>query len=95
MPYLAVCDGTKIYYEDYGRGETILFSHGLSSSHLELRQFIGEFQNKYRCICYDQREHEASEKSKFHMNVKTLGQDMNGLIEHLNLKDITVIVSHN
>ena len=35
MPYLTSFDGTKIYYEDVGKGETILFSHGLGSSHLK------------------------------------------------------------
>ena len=91
MPYLAMRDGTKIYYEDYGQGETILFSHGLSSSHLELRNFINEFKDQYRCVCYDQRGHEASECSHVHMNVKTLGQDMNELIEYLKLENVTVI----
>ena len=91
MPYLTMRDGTKIYYEDHGHGETLLFSHGLSSSHLELKNFINEFKNEYRCVCYDQRGHEASDRSQIHMNVKTLGQDMNELIEYLDLKNVTVI----
>ncbi len=90
MPYLAMRDGTKIYYEEHGKGETLLFSHGLSSSHLELRNFINEFSD-YHCVCYDQRGHEASDRTTSHMNIKTLGQDMNELIEYLDLKDVTVI----
>ena len=91
MPYYEMHDGTKIYYEECGKGETILFCYVLSSSHLELRNFINEFKSEYRCVCYDQRGHEASDKSKCHMNVKTLGQDMREIIEFLDLKDITVI----
>ena len=35
MPFLAMKDSTKIYYEEQGRGkETLLFAHGLNSSHL-------------------------------------------------------------
>ena len=30
MPYLAMRDSTKIYYEEHGKGETVLFVHGLS-----------------------------------------------------------------
>ena len=42
MPFLTMKDGTKIYFEDQGKGETILFSHGLASSHLKIRDFIIE-----------------------------------------------------
>ena len=91
MPFLTVSDYTKIYYEDCGEGETILFAHGLGSNHMELKNFIDEFKSDYRCIYYDQRGHGASDKSLFHMNVKRLGQDMNDLITYLDLKNITVI----
>ena len=91
MPYLTVQDGTKIYYEDYGKGETILFCHGLGSSHLKIKNFINEFKGQFRCVYYDHRGHESSDKPKMHMNIKTLAQDLNELIEYLNLKDITII----
>ena len=91
MPYLAMQDNTKIYYEDYGKGETVLFVHGLSSSHFELRNFIGEFKNEYRCVSYDHRGHAASDRPGIHMNVKTLAQDLRELIEYLDLRDIHII----
>jgi len=57
MPYLTVKDGTKIYYEDTGKGETVLIIHGLGSSHLKLKNFINEFrkESNFRCVCYDHR----------------------------------------
>ncbi len=61
MPYFAVQDGTKLYYEEYGHGETVLFVHGLSSSHFELRNFISGFRGNYHCVCYDHRGHAASD----------------------------------
>ncbi len=94
MPYYAVSDGTRIYYEESGSnntGETILFAHGLGSSHFELKSFIDEFNPNYRCVCYDHRGHGASDKASIHMNVKRLGQDMHELIEYLGLRDITII----
>ncbi len=91
MPYLTMLDGTKIYYEDHGQGETILFSHGLNSSHLAIKSFINEFRGEYRVVFYDQRGHEASDRSKMHMNIKTLGQDLGELIEALDLCDVTAI----
>lgn len=85
-------DGVKIYYEVRGKGkQTILFSHGLMSSHLKIKKFIDEFENDYKIVCYDQRGHEASDRTYKHMNIQRLGQDMNELIEYLDLKDIFVI----
>ena len=91
MPFLTVQDGTKIYYEDIGQGETILFCHGLGSSHLKIKNFINEFKGQFRCVYFDHRGHCSSDKPKIHMNIKTLAQDLNELIEYLNLKDITII----
>lgn len=91
MPYLVMTDGTKIYYEDKGKEQTLLFAHGLNSSHLKIKNFIDEFKDEYRIVCYDQRGHEASDRSILHMNVKTLGQDMHEIIEGLDLKDVIVI----
>ena len=47
MPHLAVKDGTKLYYEEHGAGEIVLFVHGLSSSHFELKPFINSFKGEY------------------------------------------------
>lgn len=91
MPYLAMRDNTKIYYEEHGRGETVLFVHGLSSSHFELKPFMKNFEGEYHCVCYDHRGHAASERTTKHMNVRTLGQDLREVIEYLDLRDIHVI----
>lgn len=91
MPQLAMPDGTKIYFEERGRGESILFVHGLNSSHFKIKAFIDEFKADYHCVAYDQRNHGASDRSTVHLNVKTLGRDMNELIEYLDLRYLTVI----
>lgn len=91
MPYYTTQDGTKLYYEDVGKGETILFLHGLCSSHLKIKNFINEFKSEYRCVYYDHRGHESSDIPKFHINIQTLAKDLNEIIEYLNLTDITII----
>lgn len=91
MPFLTMSDGIKIYYEAHGEGETILFAHGLNSSHLKNKTFYNEFKDDYRIVFYDQRGHESSDKSTVHMNVKRLAQDLNEIMESLNLNDVTLI----
>ncbi len=91
MSYLTMRDGTKIYYEDQGIGETLLFCHGLNCSHLYMKDFMKEFRGEYRLVCYDQRGHGASDRAEQHVNVETLAQDLNELIETLDLKGITAI----
>ncbi len=91
MPMFATSDGTKLYYEDTGKGPTLVFCHGLNSSHLAIKNFIDEFRGEYRCICYDQRGHACSERPKRHLNVKTLGRDLHELLVFLGVKKASVI----
>ena len=55
MPYLTMQDGTKLYYQDRGKGQTILFAHGLNSSHIKNRDFLDEFRDEYKRIMHLQK----------------------------------------
>ena len=69
----------------------MIFIHGLNSSHTVNKDFHDEFIGEYKVILYDQRGHGDSDKSKIHMNVKRLGQDLNEIIDALGLDDVTLI----
>ena len=91
MAYLTLRDGIKIYFEDCGTGEPILFIHGLNSSSEKIKKFISKFKKDYRCVYYDQRGHGLSDRANIHMNIENLGRDLNEIIEKLNLENVTVI----
>lgn len=91
MPYLTMNDGIKLYYENYGEGETLVFCHGLNSSHSANKEFYDEFKEDFNVIVYDQRGHADSDRSTIHLNVQRLGQDLNEIIESLNLDEVTLI----
>ena len=93
MPYFAVDDETKLYYEEYGKDkkETILILHGLGSNHFKLQNFINEFKSDYHLVFYDHRGHGSSDSPKMHINLQRLAKDLNQMIEYLGLKDINVI----
>lgn len=91
MSMFAVSDGTKLYYEDTGKGPTLVFCHGLNSSHLAIKNFIDEFRGEWRCISYDQRGHAASDRPARHLNVATLGRDLHELLVHLGVERASAI----
>ena len=91
MPYLTMSDGIKLYYENYGEGETLVFCHGLNSSHNANKELYDEFREDFNIVIYDQRGHADSDKSKIHMNIQRLGQDLNEIIKSLNLENVTLI----
>src|SRR5882672_10453568 len=54
MPHLAV-DGTSLYYEVSGAGETIAFSHGLLWCTELFAPQIAALRDRYRCLVWDHR----------------------------------------
>ena len=90
MTFLKMSDATKIFFDDSGDGEAILFAHGLNSSHAVNESFYSEFRDDFRVILYDHRSHGLSDTPHRHMNVKRLGMDMNEIIEALELDNLTV-----
>lgn len=54
MPYAQV-NGARLYYEQHGRGEDIVFIHGAGGNHLSWWQQVTEFSRDYRCTVYDAR----------------------------------------
>ena len=58
-------DGTQIYYNDWGKGRPIAFSHRwpLSADAFEDQMFFLA-SHGYRCIAHDRRGHGRSPSSK-------------------------------
>ncbi|MBV8247752.1 MAG: alpha/beta hydrolase [Comamonas sp.] len=57
MPFAPV-NGQNLYYEDSGgRGPAIVFSHGLLMDHTMFASQVQALQERFRCICWDERGH--------------------------------------
>jgi non-heme chloroperoxidase len=85
-------DGTEIYYKDWGSGDPILFSHGwpLNADAWDAQMlFFG--QQGYRVIAHDRRGHGRSSQAWDHNNYNTWADDLAGLIEQLDLTNVTLI----
>jgi len=85
-------DGTKIYYKDWGIGQSVVFSHGwpLSADSWEA-QMMFLASNGFRCIAHDRRGHGRSNQPWNGNEMDTYADDLSELIETLDLKSAVLI----
>ncbi len=88
-------DGTEIYYNDWGRGIPIVFSHGwpLSADAFEDQMFFLASRG-YRCIALDRRGHGRSGQPWHGNDFDTYADDLYTLVGTLGLRN-AVHVGHS
>ncbi|MES1199732.1 MAG: alpha/beta hydrolase [Pseudomonadota bacterium] len=92
MPFVTTRDGAQIYYNDFGKGEPVLFSHGwpLSGDDWERQMlFLGE--RGYRVIAHDRRSHGRSTQTWDGNNMDQYADDLAEVINKLDLRNLTMI----
>ena len=95
MSTITTKDGTQIYYNDWGAGQPIVFSHGwpLSADAFEDQMFFLTSRG-YRCIAHDRRGHGRSSQPWNGNDMDTYADDLAELVEALDLKD-AIHVGHS
>jgi len=88
-------DGTQIYYNDWGTGQPIVFSHGwpLSADAFEDQMFFLTSRG-YRCIAADRRGHGRSSQPWQGNDLDTYADDLAELTAKLDLKN-AIHVGHS
>jgi non-heme chloroperoxidase len=95
MSTITTKDGTQIYYNDWGTGQPVVFSHGwpLSADAFEDQMYFLS-QRGFRCIAADRRGHGRSSQPLNGNDLDTYADDLAELVETLDLKD-AIHVGHS
>lgn len=84
----------RMHYVDEGSGETIVMLHGNPAWSFLYRKLIQQFRPHYRCIAPDLIGFGLSDKpADWSYLPEEHAQHVEALIEHLGLKDITLVVN--
>lgn len=95
MATITTKDGTKLYYNDWGTGRPVVFSHGwpLCADAFEDQMFFLASKG-YRVIAHDRRGHGRSDQPWQGNDLDTYADDLAELTAHLDLRD-AVHVGHS
>jgi haloalkane dehalogenase len=84
--------GSKIHYIDVGSGDPILFLHGNPTSSYLWRNVIPHLSSSGRCIAMDLIGMGKSDKPDIEYRFVDHAKYVNGFIEKLGLKNITLVI---
>lgn len=92
MPTFKTADRTDIHYTDDGAGPAVVFTHSWGLNSGQWNQVIDHLVDKgFRCVAYDRRGHGGSGAYAGEWTVDLLADDLAGLLEHLDLDDVTFV----
>lgn len=81
----------KLNYKVEGKGESLVFVHGLSDSLLYWEFLAANLKNDYEVIRFDLRGHGESELGSDEITVDTYIEDLSNLLCELNVSNVNLI----
>jgi pimeloyl-ACP methyl ester carboxylesterase len=93
MPFCEVSSGVRVYYEDFGSGEPIVFICGAHLTHKSWESQVAALATDFRTVTFDWRGTGESDKPRTGYTGELVTADCCALIEKLGLAP-AVLVGH-
>lgn len=87
---LNLIDGTLLPYRVSGKGEPVIFIHGLFGKSEDYKEVIQEVSKNYCCISFDMRGH-GNSKAEAGFSVAQFAKDLRALIDFLALTNPVLV----
>ena len=81
----------NISYNIFGKGDSIIFIHGIGSRKYSWDGVVEELKDKFQCIVYDLRGHGDSAVDKKIFKLDALVEDLEKLRSHLNINKFHIV----
>ncbi len=89
---MLTADDVDLFYTDQGDGPCVVFTHSWALNSDQWHYVVaGLLDTGHRCVTYDRRGHGRSDRHRGGWNLNMLADDLAQLIEHLDLKDVTLV----
>ena len=85
-------DRVELFFTDQGAGPCVVFTHSWALNSDQWHYVVAGLLDKgFRCITYDRRGHGRSDRHGGGWGMDLLADDVAALIDHLDLKDATLV----
>ncbi|MYT31237.1 MULTISPECIES: alpha/beta hydrolase [unclassified Streptomyces] len=85
-------DGTRLWYEEYGRGEPLVFvSSAMMPTDMWEYQIPYFVERGHRCLTFDRRGHGRSDRPAGGYDTDSTSDDLAALLDHLDLTGATLV----
>ncbi|HEY2595733.1 MAG TPA: alpha/beta hydrolase [Chloroflexota bacterium] len=92
MAFFETSDGVRLYYQDWGDGPAVVFTHAWAlSSDQWTYQMPALLDAGLRCVAYDRRGHGRSDRPGRGYEFDRLADDLATLIDQLDLQHVTLM----
>lgn len=80
-----------IHYEVYGEGSPLFLLHGYTQSSAAWKPYVKDYAQEYEVYLVDLTGHGKSEPFRQDLSVKSVAEDLDALVRHLELEKIKAI----
>lgn len=92
MPQITTDDDVKLYYEEVGAGEPIIFVHEFAGDHRSWEPQMRYFGQRFRCISFNARGYPPSQVPEAeHYSQDRARDDIRAVMDALNIKTAHII----